>query len=427
MGNYHLKCPRCNRNIVDSYTNICPTCGKNSPLLRTEYKDKQFISNKEKGIWKFLNWLPCKKQGLIFEGKTVVYKSHGLANELDLENLYIAFNGYWPEKDANLLTCTFKELEAHPTLQRASERGVEKLVISSAGNTAKAFINSVRNYDIELFVVIPFNFLKNLIIPFEVSNNVNVIAVNGDGDYFDSIAFGEKMSKELRMHNEGGTRNVARRDGLGTVVLESVLHMNEIPDHYFQAVGSGAGAIAAWEASQRLFEDRRFGGNKMKLHLSQNSPFTPMIDAWNVKSKHLSKESKKEQKESISKVYAQVLTNRHPPYSLVGGVYDALEYTDGNMYSISNNEAISAKKKFEYLEGIDIVPAACVCVASLLKAVEKSSIGKRDKILLNITGGGMERLKEDYDMFSLNPNIICNIDTSMQDLKNAIEDVNEHY
>ena len=36
-------------------------------------------------------------------------------------------------------------------------------------------------------------------------------------------------------------------------------------DYYFQAVGSGTGAIAAWEANMRLIEDGRFGSNIMKL------------------------------------------------------------------------------------------------------------------------------------------------------------------
>jgi cysteate synthase len=67
---------------------------------------------------------------------------------------------------------------------------------------------------------------------------------------------------------------------MATTVLSAVTTIGQIPEYYFQAVGSGTGAIAAWEANLRLIEDGRFGTNKMKLMVSQNSPFIPLYDAW---------------------------------------------------------------------------------------------------------------------------------------------------
>ncbi len=61
------------------------------------------------------------------------------------------------------------------------------------------------------------------------------------------------------MMPEGGAKNVARRDGMGTVMLDAAVTMKEMPDDYFQAIGSGTGGIAAWEASMRLRDDGRFG------------------------------------------------------------------------------------------------------------------------------------------------------------------------
>lgn len=422
MGSYELICPGCGRVVEDSYTNLCPNCGSGSPLLRTKYEDARLLPLNVEGFWKFLPWLPCGISGPKFNGMTVVYESEHLAAELGLKNLHIAFNGYWPERNANLITCTFKELEAPPTLQRAQEKGVLNMVLPSAGNTARAFINGVRTYDIKLYVVIPYNYKHKLVLPFEVTKNVKVIAVNNGADYSDSIAFATRMTKELGWVNEGGARNVARRDGLGTVLLEAVLHTKKIPKHYFQAVGSGTGGIAAWEASKRLLADGRFGEQPMKLHLSQNHPFTPMVDAWNKNLKELPKETEAQQKEAIVAVYAQVLTNRNPPYSIGGGMYDALTASNGVMYSISNDEALSAGKLFEKTEGIDIVPASCVAVASLKKATEEGGVATDDLILLNITGGGGERLEEDYDMHRAHPDLVCDRDTDMQDLKNALED-----
>ncbi len=52
---------------------------------------------------------------------------------------------------------------------------------------------------------------------------------------------------------EGGVYNVARRDALGAPFLRAAAEIG-IPDHYFQGIGSGTGAIAALEASRRLLD-----------------------------------------------------------------------------------------------------------------------------------------------------------------------------
>ena len=79
------------------------------------------------------------------------------------------------------------------------------------------------------------------------------------------------------MVSEGGARNIARRDGMGTVMLDAALTIGKMPDHYFQAVGSGTGGISVWEAAIRLRADGRFGQKIPKLQLAQNLPFVPMF------------------------------------------------------------------------------------------------------------------------------------------------------
>jgi cysteate synthase len=175
-----------------------------------------------------------------------------------------------------------------------------------------------------------------------------------------------------------------------------------MPDHYFQAVGSGTGGISAWEAALRLRADGRFGQKLPKLQLSQNLPFVPMYNAWKDRRRELIPElDMKDAKKQIEQTYATVLTNRAPPYGVTGGLYDALVDTDGIMYAITREEALEAKALFESLEGIDILPPSAVAAASLLKAVEAGNVGRDEIILLNIAGGGYERLKEDFTLFKI--------------------------
>jgi cysteate synthase len=86
-------------------------------------------------------------------------------------------------------------------------------------------------------------------------------------------------------------------------------------------------------------------------------------------------------------------------------VFDALSATRGEMYAVSNDEALNAGKLFRELEGIDLDPAAAVCVASFIRACEDGRIDERRTSLLNITGGGYERVREDFPLIPAEPGL----------------------
>ena len=98
-----------------------------------------------------------------------------------------------------------------------------------------------------------------------------------------------------------------------------------------------------------------------------------------------------------------MLSNRKPPYSLAGGLYDALKATDGEMFAVTNAMARKARKLFKELEGVDIYSAAGVALASLINAVNAGKIAKDATVMLNITGGGEEHFKETKELWYLKP------------------------
>ena len=190
---------------------------------------------------------------------------------------------------------------------------------------------------------------------------------DGGADYADAIELGNGIAATEGYYPEGGARNAARRDGMGTALLAAVEAAGRVPDHYFQAVGSGTGAIAAWEMSLRLRDDGRFSGGQMKLHLSQNAPFTPITDAWEAGTRSMAPPP--DGRRLTRSIRASVLGNRNPPYSIAGGLYDALADTRGFMYRVTNADARASGRLFAKLEGCDIDPAAEVACASLVQAV----------------------------------------------------------
>lgn len=382
--------------------------------MRTEYEKKQLIPRKNlPGIWRYIDWLPTDDY---FETKTNIktYKSEGLAKELGLKNLYISCAGYFPEIGVENLACSFKELEAVPTYQRLKEKKKKGIILASAGNTGISFAYMSHIAKIPAIIVIPES--AKIMVPEPKIDTVRLIAVKGN-DYFSAIHLASRINKEGFVP-EGGAMNVARRDGMALVMVDATFTIKTLPNHYFQAIGSGTGAISVWEASFRLLNDGRFGKIKPKLHLSQNHPFNPIHNAWSRRSKEIDiEQDMPDASKSISKVKATMLTNRKPPYSIIGGVYDALIDTNGETYAITNEELDSATKLFYELEGIDISAEPAVAIGSLIKAIEQEKVNIKDNILLNITGAGFERIKKDYEIYQLKPNYIAkNKDIPIEEL-----------
>lgn len=397
MSHFSIICRGCGKELTDVYCAFCEHC--KDTLLVTNYKDA-FRDDCGSGIWKF-NWLPVHTPTFQQPG-TIVYRSQWLARHLGLENLFIAFNGYWPERGALLETCTFKEFEAAIVIQNARENQVDGLIVASAGNTARSFAHLSVVAGFPAIIVVPRMCLMEMWY-LESSSMVPTLAV-GDGDYSDAIDVARRVAAISSFPFEGGVKNIAKRDGLGSTILEAVSTIGYLPDHYFQAVGSGTGGIGAWEMSERFLRDGRFGSKLPKLHLAQNLPFAPMVHAWGKRSRELFEKDLRP--ELIGQISTRVLSTRYPAYSVKGGVFDAMQACGGAMYGVTNREVFESMELFSNLEGIDIVPAAGVAVSSLRQSVEMGNVKKEETILLNITGGGELMLGREKKTYNVEPTFV---------------------
>lgn len=355
----------------------------------------------EEGLYRYRHWLPIRHT-LRGSGRTVTYRSAGLSKITGLKNLWIAFNGYWPERGAALRTGTFKDLEAYTVLSRIPHGSDKVLVVASAGNTAAAFARACSVSHIRCLIVMPESGLAEMRFDAPISPCVKIVSLGGDSDYSDAIRFAEMLACQPGFVLEGGAKNVARRDGLGTLLLNAFETIGRMPDYYFQAIGSGAGAIAVHEAARRLTNGR---GPFPRLWLSQNEPFAPIADAWREGSRAWTPIDERQAKRQIAALGAKVLSNRFPPYALPGGLYDALVESDGSVVSVTNTQASFASALFEASEGIDIHPAAAVAFASLLKAYRNGFLSPNATVVLNISGGGKRRLATDVPLFPKPPDL----------------------
>lgn len=399
-------------------------CDKPS-MVRPLYEKKQ-LNVKEGpnlGLYRYADWLPIKTT-LQNPTEPITYKSDGLAKRLGLSNLYITFNGWWPERNARMTTCSFKEMEAYSVCARLGDELKNKvLVVASAGNTARAFAKVCSDNGIKLLLCVPQDNINALWFDKPLNDCVKLITTESGSDYFDAINLSNEVCEMEGYLAEGGAKNIARRDGMGTTMMSATTAIGRTPDFYFQAVGSGTGAIAAWEANLRFIDDGRFGCHKARLMVSQNKPFVPMYDAWKADSRALLPYDADQARKDAAEICAPVLSNRKPPYGLAGGLYDALKDTNGDIFAVSNAEANAAKALFEETEGIDIYHAAAVATASLQQAIEKGVVKSEDVVMLNITGGGEKRFHAEHEIRYLNPHHIFKIGFTKEEVERVLAEM----
>ena len=420
MTDYVLESRCCGTKFADEKWELdCPN-RDGAALIFANYAKKQLeVKENLPGLYKYSDWLPVCRT-LDGSGAPVTYKSEGLAGELGLSDLYITFNGYWPEKGALMKTGAFKECEAYAVCARINDLNDKVMVVASAGNTARAFARVCSENNIPLLLCIPQDCIDAMWSAKPLNPCVKLDATERVSDYFDAIYLSNIICELDKFYPEGGAKNVARRDGMGTTVLSAVTTIGRIPDYYFQAVGSGTGAIAAWEANKRFIVDGRYGNNLMKLMVSQNIPFTPMYDAWKAGSRALLPVDDTVARKQAEEICAKVLSNRKPPYSLKGGLFDALTETGGDMFAISNEEAMEGMVLFERTEGIDIEPAAGVAVASLKQAIRTGAVETDAVIMLNITGGGIAKFKKENKVVYKQPDCVFALDTDPDTIKETV-------
>jgi cysteate synthase len=392
---YMLQCLKTEDVIEDTYT----LKYTDNALLQAKFNGPIEVKQLE-GVWKYLDWIPTSTSNEYVAG-TTTYKAEALGKSLGMSNLWVTFHGYWPEKGGLCPTGSFKDMEAVPTIQRLHDHGCKGLICASAGNTARGFTHFCGLANMPLIVVVGKNHGHRIWTKVGHPTEFVKVVVVEDGDYYDAKTVAKAIAKKLTgWQMEGSVHNVARRDGIGSLILDAAFTIGAMPEHYFQGIGGGPGPIGVHEMAERLIESGQFEGPVPRQHLSQNVEHSPIHNAWQAKRDHLLPE---DYPPHDVEVYSDYLMNKGPAYGQVGGVHDILKASNGQTYVVERDDAIAAKTQFESIEGIDIMTPGAVAMASLQQALATGEVDPDACTVLNISGGGVERLKQDYATETVEP------------------------
>jgi len=385
---YELVCNVCGRRFPadGSYWVDCCAAG----MLVAEYP-RLNVRDHLRGLWRFTDWLPVRHPGAGRVGGST-FPSPALGERLGLDDLWVAFNGWWPERGAFNPTCSFKDLEVAPTLQRLKESDAAGVIVATAGNTGRAFADMGGDVEFPVVVVTAEAHVERIWRSGLPTAPTTAVVGIAKGDYNDAIEVAAEAAALVGFELEGGIKNVARRDGIGTLLLDAVTTIGRMPDHYVQAVGGGPGPVGVWGVAERLAADGRFGGVQPRFHLAQNATHHPVHTAWQAGRATIEPGDVPASGEGA---YADVLVNRNPAYAVRGGLHDLLVATSGQTYAVDAAAAARWRATFAEVEGSDIMEAPAVALAALEQAVAAGEIGHDDCVLLSVTGGGVERRHQD--------------------------------
>ncbi len=284
------------------------------------------------------------------------------------KNIKILLSGFFEKFGARCPTGSFKDYITGLTLYFRKKK---ELVVVSAGNVARAFFYKASVLKRPLTIVLPEYALEGLKIPAPPSKTVTIYAIKGE--YNDAIDFSKELvaKNPEKYEHEGGLSNEWRIKGLYRL-------FRRLPpfDIYFQAVSGGVGPMSIYETS-------KITGKKLpRLFLSQNLPYAPVLAAV--------KGEKIPEPELAEKILAKVLSNAKTNISLLSKL---INESNGNIYGITNEELVSAKKAFEEFIEDEIDYSCGVTLASALKAIKNGDVKEKEKILIHITGGGYSKVK----------------------------------
>ena len=154
---FELICRACGSTYHDrDYRVFCQACGRDA-FLYTRYSKPYILKGEETRFASYLDWIPVDSL-LGAPGPAMAMVPGGtLGAKLGLKNLWVLISGNAPTHGAEFVTGTFKETEALGVLSRVVEQTRKILIISSAGNAARAFLEYGTRLGIPIVVVVPAN------------------------------------------------------------------------------------------------------------------------------------------------------------------------------------------------------------------------------------------------------------------------------
>ncbi len=284
----------------------------------------------------------------------------------------------WGKVEGVLPTGSTKDRLIAVALPLMVERGVERFVLSSTGNTAAAYAWGLQYYpELAARVYVSEDVPDSQLGP--KTDQMEVVRV--EGDYVEA---GNRSRAEIRPGevSEGGFFNLGRREGAKLAYLEAfddVARAGGRIDTVVQAVASGLGIVAAARAAEQSAAVREWGRGP-RLFCAQQTSCSPMVKAYRAV---LNGTGERLPEKLPSGLAAAILLG--DPFSSFDYVARAARESTGGFVDVTSSEIAAALQRHN--REVPMGDSAAVALASVYRMWEQGDLRESEGVLVALTGG----------------------------------------
>lgn len=284
----------------------------------------------------------------------------------------------WAKVEGVLPTGSAKDRLIAVNLALMLERGIDRFVFSSTGNTAAAYAWGLQFYpEISSRVFVSRDVSEAQL----GSDTAHMEIIRVDGDYV-AAQKAARDSMQPGEVNEGGFFSLGRREGAKLTYLEAfdeIARAGGTCDIVIQSVASGLGIVAAGRAAEQSRAVRSWGAPP-RMFCAQQTSCSPMVRAYralvNGREERIIQENPKGMASAI----------------LLGDPFNSFDYvakesrtTGGGFVDVTIAEITTALARHSH--EVPLGASAAVALASAYRLSEQGDLRGSKGVLVTLTGG----------------------------------------
>ncbi len=378
----HLVCPKCGSLFEKGRIHGLCRCG--SPLL-AEYDLEEARSHWSRAslttglssMWRYAPLLPVQQDANVIslgEGWTPLIRARRLGDELGLQRLYIKDESCNP-------TGSFKARGLSAAVSMATELGIRKLAIPSAGNAAGALAAYAAHAGLASFIFMPVDTPKANICEAEVFG-ARVELVNGLITDCGRIV-AERKEKE-GWFDVSTLKEPYRIEGKKTMGYELAEQLDwRLPDVVLYPTGGGTGLIGMWKAFREMEALGWIGPKRPRMVTVQAEGCAPIVRAFH------NNQTSAEHWQHAHTVASGLRVPRAIGDFLI---LQALRESRGTAVAVPDDELIEGIRLCGRLEGLFLCPEGAACIPALRRLVRNGWLKSEETAVVYNTGSGLKYL-----------------------------------
>lgn len=379
MTKFVYQCSNCGKGYQrDEVRYLCPLCARDYrpgiPLLgvlsaQFDYAAIRKKFNKAKPDWNLFSAVEEKFFPPIPVGNTPFFQTAPLGSEFGFDNVWIKNDGLNP-------SASLKDRASFLVVAEANRRKEDTIVAASTGNAASALAAVCAAAGKRALIFVPANAPKPKLVQM-ILYGATVVPVRGTYD----DAF--RLSLEYTAKRGGLNRNTAYHpltiEGKKTVGLEIWQQNNwRVPDAILVPVGDGVILSGVYKA----FSDLRAAGLISRL------PRLICVQAEKSNAIHHYIESGTYENAANPNTVADSISVSIPSNAHMAR--KAVLESSGFPITVSDEEILQAQGTLAARTGIFAEPACSAVAAALKKLRSSKKLGRKEQIVLLITGHGLK-------------------------------------